>query len=205
MPSESIPESTPLSPQDPSTPDLEKLADSDDPAVISARADLLEAQAKLSKAQSSWWEKLVVRFILPIALAIVGPWAAWTFSVEAQAAREKAEEGIKEVGELRALLDQQREEMERRRVMFQRIEEDKAAELAAMSTIVNRLDSTLKLALIQMAVAQALAERGETSPPEREAVMRQVVEQVTLPEVPEDELKRIAGQSYDRILEQRTR
>jgi hypothetical protein len=220
MPDNSTPDQPHQPAATPVPPDVEKLAESDDAALVSARAELLEAQAALVKANSSPWDKLMIRFVLPIALAIVGPWAAYTFSVEAQEAKAKAEEGIKEVGELQTLLKQQKENADRQRERFREIEEEKAAELTAMSNMVTRLDNTLKLALVQMAVAQMLAKAPSTPKtmpgvnpvplapreiPDRETVIRDVAAQVQLPGLDEDEVERLAGQQYDRIMEQRTR
>ena len=208
-------EATQESTQQPSTsghlPDVENLADSEDPELIEARAKLLEAQAKLTKASTPLFDKIVIRGVLPIALALVGPWAAQTYE---KSQIEQAKQG-ETFTALEKLLEEQRESAKGRRARFQQIEEAKAVELAAMAAMVTRLDETLKYSLIQMAVAQALAKVepvGETPSmepdlmpgakpvPSREGVTRGVAEQIRLPGVTDVEIRRIASESYDKVL-----
>jgi hypothetical protein len=185
-------------------PDVENLADSDDPEVLEARAKLLEAQAKLTKASVPLLDKLILRGIIPIALAIVGPWALWKFD---KAQTEQVRQGAVIV-ELQELLEDAKSEAAARqarsalwRTRMGEIEEEKATELAAMSAMVCRLDDMLKLSLVQTAVNTTV---GDTSTPSsRGDVIRDV--QTQLPSLKEDEVQRLAGQQYDRIMEQRTR
>lgn len=170
--------------------------------MIAARAQLLEAQAKLTKASNHWLDRLMLRFVLPIALAVVGPWAAYTFSVDAQEAKEKASEVQDTVVELEELLHQQKKEFKARSALFREIEEQKAAELAAMSKMVTRLDETLKTALVQMAVSRLVSDRGDIT--ERD-VVRDVSAQVQLPGLEEADLKRLATQQYERMMEAKAR
>jgi hypothetical protein len=202
VPLESTPEPTHLPAASPDLPDVEILADSDDADVIAARAQLLEAQAKLTKASNHWLDRLMLRFVLPIALAVVGPWAAYTFSVDAQEAKEKASEVQDTVVELEELLHQQKKEFKARSALFREIEEQKAAELAAMSKMVTRLDETLKTALVQMAVSRLVSDRGDIT--ERD-VVRDVSAQVQLPGLEEADLKRLATQQYERMMEAKAR
>jgi len=181
---------------------IENLADSDDPDVISARAKLLEAQAKLTKASTPLLDKLILRGVIPIALAIVGPWALWKFDA---AQTEQARQGTMIV-ELQELLEDAKDAAAARqersaawRTRMGEIEEQKAQELAAMTAMVIRLDDMLKLSLVQRAVEGTVG----TVPtlPNREDVLRNVRGQ--LPQLEGDEVERLAGQQYDRLMEQR--
>lgn len=165
--------------------------------LILAKAKLKEAEAALATAKTPLIDKLIIRGVLPIALAIVGPWAALTFSEQSA-----------DLSELNKLYVQEKADAEERkkqsaewRDRMSRIEDERAAELQAMKNMVTRLDATLRLALIQMAVARTLAEEGEGTP--REEVLRRVQEQVSLPEMPDAEFQRLTEQSLDRMLEQR--
>ncbi|KKL25599.1 hypothetical protein LCGC14_2403680 [marine sediment metagenome] len=183
-------------------PDIENLADSDDPKLIAARAKLLEAQANLAKASRPLFDKIVLRGIIPIALLIVGPWALWKFD-DAQTEQKKQGEVIVK---LEKLLSDAKDETKARqarsikwRVRMGELEEERAAELAAMSFMVNRLDNTMKMALVHMTVAQLLSSEEERG---RKEVMSDVAAQIRLPEGTE-EVKRLAGQAYDRMMRQR--
>lgn len=165
--------------------------------LILAKAKLKEAEAALATAKTPLIDKLIIRGVLPIALAIVGPWAALTFSEQGQDLSTLQ----KLVAEEKADAEERKKRSAEWRERMSRIEEERAAELQAMSNMVSRLDATLRLSLIQMAVARTLAEEGESTP--REEVLRRVQEQVSLPEVPDAEFQRLAEQSLDRMLEQR--
>lgn len=181
-----------------STPDTpEELSESAE--LILAKAKLKEAEAALETARTPFVDKLILRGVLPIALAIVGPWAALTFS----------EQGA-DLGELKKITEQEKSDAEERkkqsaawRERMSRLEDERAAELQAMKNMVSRLDATLRLSLVQMAVARTLAEEGEEAP--REEVLRRVQEQISLPEVSDEELQRLTEQSLDRMLEQKKR
>ena len=124
-----------------------------------AEAEVLEAQAKLHKAQQPLIDKIILRGVIPIALAVIGPWALWKFN----RAEEKREEQGKVVLELRNLLDKAIEERRQRvaentkwRERLAKIEESRAVELKSMSTMVQRLDEVVKVGVIQMAIMQAI-------------------------------------------------
>jgi len=195
----------------PALPDVENLADSDDANVILARAKLLEAQAKLTKASTPLLDKIIIRGLLPIALAIVGPWALWKFDASQTEQKKQGEVIV----ELQGILKSEREDAAARqtrsaawRARMKIIEEEKAVELAAMTNMVCRLDDMLKTALVQMAVSRsfgpALRGPGGIAPslPSRDAVVRNAMRQIQVPGLEEDEVKRIAEQQYDRLAEQ---
>jgi hypothetical protein len=173
-------ESTPQQPsfaQSPADmPDIENLADSDDAAVIEARAKLLKASASLRKASVPLLDRVILRGLLPLALAIVGPWAIWNFDSE----QSKQGEVIVKMEKL--LKDEKTTRQAREK------------ELHAMSDMVCRLDDTLKAAMVQMAVAQSLASNSS-----REAVVEDVTGQMALPNLKPSVLRKMAGESYDRM------
>jgi len=198
-------------------PDVKNLADSDDADVIEARAKLLEAQATLITASTPLWDKIVLRGVLPLALAVVGPWALWRFDAS-QVEQKKQGETI---AALSTLLGAAKEEAAARkqrsndwRNRMKKIEEAKAIELASMSAMVIRLDSTLKTALIQMTVARIM--NKPTPPrmgpnarsinlPSRGEVIRNATEQLKLPGLDDAEVKNIAGEQYDRLMKNRAK
>lgn len=197
---ESAPEESPLEV-------AENLADSDDPEVLRARTELLKAQTSLTKASIPLFEKIVLRGVIPIALAVIGPWALWKF--------DKAEVEQKRQGEiivqLQGLLKDAQKESEARkqrstawRERMSKIEEERAAELAAMTAMVVRLDGLLKLVLVRDAVSRSLApgaNGGIADKPTRADVIRDAKKQ--LPDLAEDDVQRLAGEQFDRIMEQR--
>jgi hypothetical protein len=71
-----------------------------------------------------------------------------------------------------------------------------------MSKMVTRLDETLKTALVQMAVSRLVSDRGDIT--ERD-VVRDVSAQVQLPGLEEADLKRLATQQYERMMEAKAR
>lgn len=221
MPEETTPPESHFAAPSCDLPDVENLADSDDPDVITARAKLLEAQAKLAKATIPLFDKIVLRGLLPIALAIVGPWALWKFD-KATTEQEKQGVTITQLEELLESATKEAAERKKRNVEWRdrmkTLEDSRAVELTAMSHMVCRLDDTLKLALVQMAVTSVIAEgeksevRGTspTSPTPRVAFTRKqaiqnVAEQIQLPGVEKAEVERLAARQYDRVMEQRQR
>lgn len=185
----------------------EKLADSDDPEVLEARTELLKAQTKLTKASIPLFEKIVLRGVIPIALAIITPWALWTFDA-AQTEQKKQGETITQLEEL---LQTAQEEAAARRERMARVEEERAAELASMSAMVVRLDNLLKLILVRDAVSRQIREVRDKPRPgvepdpiaplrARADVIRDVQRQ--LPDLDEEDVRRLAGQQFDRIQEQ---
>jgi hypothetical protein len=143
----------------------------------------------------------VLRGLIPIALAIVGPWALWKFD---KAQVEQQRQGTIIV-QLQDLLEKSREEGTRH-------QEQRAVELASMSNMVIRLDNLLKLALVRMAVSEAIGQqpRGPSGvlpmqpmPPARNQVVQDAAQQIQLPGVDQEEFERLAGEQYDRIMEQR--
>lgn len=199
MPEETTPHQPSPEPAEAPEESSENLADSDDPEVLKARAEVLKAEAKVAKARTPLLDKIILRGLIPIALAIVGPWALWKFD---KAQTEQARQG-EVIVQLQDLLKSSREESERH-------QEQRAAELASMTHMVIRLDNVLKLALIRMAVSQAVGQEvrgpagvGPRIGPSRTEVVRDVAEQIQLPDVDPQEFERIAGEQYDRIMEQR--
>jgi hypothetical protein len=217
MPDEVTPHEHASSPSAADLPDVENLADSDDSEVIEARAKLLEAQAKLAKARTPLFDKIVLRGVIPIALAIITPWAIYKFD---KATTEQEKQG-QTITELQTLLTNAKKEAAARqsrsaqwRERMKKIEQDRTAELQAMSGMVERLDNTMKTALIHMTVAQLLAktERRAVSTfsgrapgaitPSRKEVMSNVAAQIQLPGMDREEIEEIAGETYDRVQEQ---
>lgn len=176
-------------------------------AKAKAEADLIEAQARLRQAEAmfaqhstSLWEKIVVRGIIPIALLIVGPMATAYFSNEVQQAKTEVREVAATAAALGSLVKAQETEAEQYRQRFQELEAQKAAELDEMSSVVTRLDKTLRASMIQLAVMQIINEQstGGNIPTEQE-VLRQVADQVELPGVDEREISKIAAQTFQRF------
>jgi hypothetical protein len=201
MPEELTPNQPSSEPDEALEESSENLADSDDPEVLKARAKVLAAEAKLQKAKQPLFDKIVLRGLIPIALAIVGPWALWKFD---KAQVEQQRQGTIIV-QLQDLLEKSREEGTRH-------QEQRAVELASMSNMVIRLDNLLKLALVRMAVSEAIGQqpRGPSGvlpmqpmPPARNQVVQDAAQQIQLPGVDQEEFERLAGEQYDRIMEQR--
>lgn len=167
---------------------LAKIASSDDPALISAWAELLGANAKLSKAQQPLFDKIVLRGLIPIALAVITPWALWKFDKAEDAAKEARSEVMQKAKEDRKA---RREAMVRWRERMKTLEAQRAAEVRAMTTLVERLDSTLKLSLIQMAVMRAARQqevewrgstkRGQPLRLDHDRLRRDVMRQIRFP------------------------
>jgi len=209
MPDESTHESIQQPSASASLPDVENLAGSEDAELVEARAKLLEAQAKLTKASTPLFDKIVIRGLLPIALAIVGPWALWKFDASQVEQKKQGEVMV----ELQAILKAEREDAAARqtrsiawRARMKALEEEKATEILAMSHMVCRLDDMLKVALVQAAVSRVIGldpSGTSPSPLSREIVVRDAREQVQLPGLETSEIDRIAGQQYDRMMEQR--
>jgi hypothetical protein len=212
MSDESAPQQPEFASSSSRLPDIENLADSEDAELVEARAKLLEAQAELTRASVPLFDKLVIRGVLPIAIAIVGPWALWKFDAS-QVEQKKQGQTITA---LQKLLEAEREDAKARqarsivwRARMKVLEEEKAIELVAMSTMVCRLDDMLKVALIQAAVSRVIglevADPGGTAPsmPTREVVVRDAREQVQVPGLDPLEIDRIAGQQYDRMAKNR--
>jgi len=191
------------------------------PEQIKAEAALLEAQAAFAKAKTPFWDKLILRGVVPIALAVVGPWALYQFNAEAaknEKARENIAEQVEVTKELKGLLATATAEREERledakewRGRMNQIEKRRAVELQAMVSMVNRLDDTLKTALIQMAVSRLISQSTSSplsSPqdfPTRGEVVEEIHAEIQLPGANEEEVERLAGEAYDRMLEQRAR
>lgn len=171
-------------------PDVEELANSDDPELVEARAKLLKAQAGLLKANTPLYDKLVIRGLIPIALAIVAPWATWTFS-------EKTDRAISKTEELQKSLETQRE-------YLTELEARKAQELAAMSRMVNRLDATMKASLIQMAVMQTIAEAMDEEDefddlPTQDEIVEEMQRQMAIPGFDPQEVENLTRDAYNRM------
>jgi len=208
MPDDLAPD-TPELPSAAAMPDIEKLADSEDSDVIEARAKLLKAQAALAKAQTPLLDKVILRGLIPIALAIAGPWAIYKF--------DKAQnEQVQTTTELKGLLEAAKDDEAARqtrsvvwRERMKEIEDERTAELTAMSAMVCRLDDTMKMAMVQAAVARLVnlpTQVTQTSPqipPSRNEVQQDISAQIQLPGTPNEEVDRLAGQAYDRIMEHR--
>jgi len=199
-----------------STPNADRLhSEAEDPSVILAHASLVEAQAKLAKASTPLLDKLILRGIIPIALAVVGPWALWKFD-KAQTEQEKQGETITALQDLLKTSQEDQADRQARSVVWQArmkvLEEEKAVELIAMTSMVSRLDDMLKTALVQMALARVMGPTAGapmgTQPlpvaaPNRASILADVAAQVQLPGLAPEEVERIAGQQYDRLHERR--
>lgn len=128
-------------------------------------------------------DKIILRGIIPLVLTIAAPWAAYHFSMKADAVQEKTEQ-------LGALIEKQ-----------EKLEEAKAIELSAMSAMVTQLDETLKAALVQTAVLQELRidqSRWTRPARTRDEVVRDVTKQIVLPGLKGGDVSRLAGEAYDR-------
>ncbi len=181
--------------------------------LAKAKAELVEAQTAARKAQTPLLDKLILRGLIPVALAIVGPWAAWKFSADAYAAKQSAAEAVESqettqrtVNALQDLLEAQKAAEETARWTRAEVDRQKAEELATMRAMVSRLSNTLKVALIQMAVAREMSDNKTVAalptatPPSREDVIDRVTMQMALPDVDESEIEKMAGDAYDAIL-----
>lgn len=188
--------------------------------LAKAKAELIEAQTAAKKAQTPFIDKIIMRALIPIALTIVGPWAAYTFSVEAQEAKQKAAEAVEGQAEtlrtvtvLQGLLKDQKDAWEEARERIAEVERQKAEELAAMSAMVTRFSVTLKMALVQMAVAREMGDAPTTvielptAPPQpepsREDIVGRVTMQMAMPNMPAEEVEKLAGEAYDAMSKRR--
>ena len=178
-------------------------------ALRAAEAKLRKAEASLAKAKAPLLDQFIIRGLIPIALALVGPWALWKFDTESAAKRARVEEQVQVVSELGVLLDTAVEEREVRaansvkwRARMQRIEESRAAELVAMSTMVLRLDETLRIAMVQMTLMRVLRRReAEGDSVGRAEVVREVAAQSQILNRPTAELEKMAGIVFDEYRE----
>lgn len=176
---------------------------------LNAKAAMLEAQAKLKSAEallksnsSSLWEKIVVRGVIPIALLVAGPMATFYFSNGLQEAQTEVRAVAESAEKLEDLVQAQEAEASTMRARFQEIEEQKAVELKAMSTVVRRLDQTLRASMVQLTVMQIITEQANESNdgmPMRDDVLKQAAQQISIPGIDEEEVTRIADQTYNRF------
>jgi hypothetical protein len=173
----------------------EKLLESSDAETLRAEAEVLKAEAELAKAKLPLVDRLIMRGVIPIALAIVGPWAAMTFS-EAKAEWKTQRDII--VGLKEHLKDYQKESEDWQQRMAH-LEQERAEELVAMTNMVNRLDHTLKMALIQLAVTQRLKGASGVRPLSRSEVTGNVAAQLKLPGMTEEDVQQVAEEEFDRI------
>jgi hypothetical protein len=180
------------------------LADSEDTKLVEARAALIKAQTALENARAPLVDKLILRGLIPIALAIIGPWALWQF----QSTEEKVKQQAALVKELHDLVEKESEDQKRREARElklqekeQRIEEERAAEIATLSAMVIRLDSTLRVFVIQSALSRELLNNGRVIPPagaKRDKLVKEIAKQLSLPGVGNEEVERLIYQALDK-------
>jgi len=138
--------------------------------LAEAEAELIEAKTKLAKAKTPLVDKIILRGLIPIALAIVGPWALWKFDTDNQVTREavvKQGETLTKQAELTAELQQivtsaetfrakrEREEIEWRKRMH-KLEKEKSEEISELASMVTSLDRALKMALLGLAIERSI-------------------------------------------------
>jgi len=140
--------------------------------LAAANAKLAEAETERAKTQLPIWDKVVLRGLIPIALAIVGPWALWYFDtkqndtkVEIEKQQKALEDQAAVTKKLHVLLDRaesySKSTEARRRTWqsrMQEVETQKAAELAALAGMVKALDRALKMTLIRFAIERVASE-----------------------------------------------
>jgi len=179
--------------------DLKAEDDAEIEQKLSDSAEVLEAKAKLTHARVEWikakaplYDKIILRGVIPLVLTIAGPWAGYVFKSE-QAKQSET------ITALQQLLENAKKEAADRQTRMNKLEEEKAAELSAMSAMVIRLGHLLNAALVQQRVSDSI--KGGASKAE---TVRAVTEQmrglgsVVDPETIED----LAGEQYDSIMEQ---
>ena len=117
------------------------------------------APAKPVKWSQTASGQMIMKGLIPVALILVTAWANWRFG-EAADQRKLVSTEVHQMREvvidLRTLLEGASADAQARGTMLRRLETKKAAELAAMVTMVQRLERAQKLAAIQMAMATAL-------------------------------------------------
>lgn len=147
--------------------DNSALEDSAEAELLEAQADVLEAKAKLVTARQPLIDRIIMRGLIPIALAVVGPWALWTFN-EDNIKTQRQVAGIETVVEdLTDLLAQAVAEREARVDAVQRAEIARATELHSLSTMVSRLRDAMRDMAIRQAVRD-LVPPATPAPPDTE-------------------------------------
>jgi hypothetical protein len=208
-------------------------------ARIEAEAKRKKAEATLAKARTPLVDKLIVRGLIPIALAIVGPWALWKFNTDVQDTKDQVTAQAKQlddqkavVGDLKKLRNDaivyrqassKKESAWRERM--KKLEEGKAAEMAALAAMVTKLDEALKMSLLWQAMERAIQQdvslferpikpmaggRKSRKPPRvslarlkarRDKIIEQSVRQVQLQDQNQEQTKEMAKRVFDRYVQ----
>jgi len=170
-----------------------------------------DVEVKLIEAKRPFWDRLITSGLLPIALLIVGPACTYYFASRANEGLTAVNRSNTEVSELKQVVTDLSNTLQRADRRLKEMDEERAAELRAMHALSERLDRTVQSALIQMAVFRIMGERRvgllgpsgslPSSPvrPGRAEVLRAVMEQVALPGLDRDEVFQMAESAYDRI------
>lgn len=190
------------------------LTDSNDPEVLEARAEVIKWRAKLAKAKQPLIDRLIMRGLIPIALAVVGPWALYTWNEDTVKTQAQVAEVEGVVGELQALLAEAIEARAEREEMTKRNDEARAVELHALATMVSRLGETIRRLTVRTAVREAVRDGVGTAPArvvpmsmdfERARVVEEALIQFQESGIDDqemDELREIARHAYDQWQEQ---
>jgi len=219
---------TPSVPSVDSSDDIEKL--SAEAALTLARAKLSEADAKLTKAKAPLIDRLIMRGLIPVALALVGPWAIYKFSTESQETREAVVAQAQQldaqkevVGDLKKLLndavsyrDTTAKTDAEWRERMRSLEERKAAEITALSAVVVRLEQALKMTMLRLAMESVInangfgggVDHGAKSGAEllrgsRREIVEQSMRQVQWPSSDPVETRVMAEEIFEKIIQER--
>lgn len=103
---------------------------------LEARAKLLEAEAKLTMARYGFVDRIVMRGVIPIALAIAAPIATFYFS-------QRAETGLQEVRNVGDSIKQLDQMIDRISKAAERHDGARAQELDALKKLVSSLQWTI--------------------------------------------------------------
>jgi len=140
---------------------------------IEARAKLYNAKARLAEARWGFFDRVVMRGVIPVALAIAAPIATYYFSAQAETGIEevrKVSDSVKQLDQLIAGI----------RTSAARHEEARMAELTALRDAVSALQWTIVVQRVRDSVQsygrQALYSEIQKSPRPDFAQIRTTVE-----------------------------
>lgn len=112
---------------------------------IEAKAHLIEAEKALIEARLGFWDRLIMRGVIPVALIVAGPATTYYFS-------QRADRGVEEVRRVADSVRQLDEVVEGAKKAAAQAEEARAQELLALRRIVSSLQWTIVVQQVREAV-----------------------------------------------------
>lgn len=177
-------------------------------ALVEAEAKRSQAEAALAQARKGCTETLVIKVLAPVALLIVGPWATYYFSSKAEEGIQKVEANTREMNDLHNTIDNMQEIVEHLSGVLADANADREHEMTRMRATVDKLDGTLKMIMVQMALRRAIERNRspwEVSPPRgdvlrsrSEEVISEAVDQLA-PLADREELESLAREALEKM------